>query len=416
MASTSLGLGVLLLVAAAIPGEAAEIIPMYQLSLMGGQYFFSGAKSSLNGNVQGNVAPAVKFSERWTLLPVYSVNFQGTKPVTDPVGSGTLFQQSMDHRLSVAGLYSDPGGRWKFKPSASYKAQFLKETRDEGWGDGLFDYHKAGVGFEVEDVYKDPFSVRIGYDFYYIRFPHFQSLESKSGLDPNGNPLGRETAGANVLDTLNNQFTIAATRPFPYDNPKVSLQATYSVNYQRFADQKLVDLSGQYQSSLRQDTLQSLAVSAAHPRPVSWGGMDFRLSNRFGVGASYNGSNQNNYDASRAQFISDAYSYATFWAGPSWSLAWGPEKAQSWTSLGFTFSRTQYLGRLVQDRTGQYLSEKQKTDRYHLSLGYGYPVAPNFSLRAQANFLWAESNMKYEATYRYTYSTANYLVGFSYDY
>ncbi|MBI5203006.1 MAG: hypothetical protein HY925_15550, partial [Elusimicrobia bacterium] len=109
---------------------------MYQLSLLGGQYFFAGNKSSVNGNAVGNISPAMKFNDRWTLLPTYSVEYQGTKPVTDPVGSGTLFQQRMDHRVAVSGLYSDPGGRWKFKQTASYKREFMKETRDEAWGRG----------------------------------------------------------------------------------------------------------------------------------------------------------------------------------------------------------------------------------------------------------------------------------------
>ncbi len=400
----------------AVNAGAAEYIPMYQLSLLGGQYFFGGGKSSLNGNAVGNVSPAVKFNDHWTLLPTYAVEYQGTKPVTDPVGSGTLFQQRMDHRVSVSGLYSDPGGRWRVKQSASYKREFMKETRDEAWGRGLFDYHKAGVGFEVEDVYKDPFSIRLGYDFYYIKFPYFQSLESKAGVDPSGNRLGRETAGSNVLDTINNQFSLAVSRPFPYNDPKVALSANYNVNFQRFIDQNLVNRAGQFQSSRRQDITQNLGLSVVRPMNVSIFGGPYRLSNRFGVGASYNGSNQNSFDAGRAKFIPDAYSYASYYVGPSWNLGWGPERMPAWVSLGFTYSRIQYLGRLAQDGGGIYLTDKQSTDRYHLSLGYGYPIAPNFSLKASANFLWAASNQKFETTYKYTYSTANYLLGFSYDY
>lgn len=400
----------------AVNAGAVEYIPMYQLSLLGGQYFFAGTKSSVNGNANGSVSPAVKFNDRWTLLPTYSVDYQGTKPVTDPVGSGTLFQQRMDHRVAVSGLYSAPGGRWRFKQTGSYKREFMKETRDEAWGRGLFDYHKVGVGFEVEDVYKDPFSVRLGYDFYYIKFPYFKSLESQAGVDPNGNPLGRETAGAEVLDTVNNQFSVAVSRPFPYNDPKVALAANYSVNLQRFMDQKLVNRAGQFQSSLRQDVSQNVGVSVLRPMSVSLFGDSYRLGNRFGVGASYNGSNQNTFDPGRAKFVPDAYSYSSFYAGPSWNLSWGSDKQPTWVSLGFTYSRLQYLGRLVQDGNGAYQDQTQATDRYHLALGYGYPIAPNFSLKASANFLWANSNQKFETTYKYTYSTANYLLGFSYDY
>ena len=66
---------------------------------------------------------------------------------------------------------------------------------------------------EAENVYKEPFSYRMGYDVFYTRFPNFKSLESKSGVDPAGLPLGRETAGVRTLDTINQQVSFSLTRP-----------------------------------------------------------------------------------------------------------------------------------------------------------------------------------------------------------
>jgi len=51
-----------------------------------------------------------------------------------------------------------------------------------------------------------------------------------------------------------------------------------------------------------------------------------------------------------------------------------------------------------------------------VGLNYAYPIAPRFRLLAQANFLWQTSNMKFEKTYKYNYSTANYLFGVTFDY
>lgn len=392
--------------------EAVEYMPIYSASLMGGQYFFSGTKSNLAGNVTGNVTPVVKFNERWSLLPTYNFAYQGTKSVTDPVGSGTLFQQMMSHRASFTGLYTPKDSDWKLKPSMSYKKEFLKETRDEDWGKGLFDYQKFGVGFEAENVYKEPFSWRVGVDSYYVQFPNYQSLESKSGVDPSGNPLGRETAGTKVLDTWNHQLSLSASRPFPYNEPKVSLQASYSVLMQMFADQPVINKTGQPTAANRRDMIHSLGLSAAYPKVM--GG--YRVSSRLGLGMSMNDSNQNTFDATRAQYVDDSYSYMGFSAGPSVAVGWGPEKRMSWASAGFTYSKTNYKGRLAQDGSGAYLSEKQWADRYVMTLAYAHPVAPNLSLKLQTNFLWAESNMAYERSYRYTYRTANYLMGFTYDY
>jgi len=296
----------------------------------------------------------------------------------------------------------------------SYRYDFLKETRDETWGKGLFDFQKMGVSFEGEKVYRDPFSVRLAYDFYYVNFPHFVSLESKSGTDPNGNPLGRETAGAHVLDTLNNQVTLTATRPYPYEDPEVSLQGSYSFLWQRFPDQPLVDQAGQYLSANRQDFNQTLSFSVVYPRSLA----DdlYRLTSSAQLGFSHNGSNQNTYDAGQLQYVSDSYSYYSFFFGPSFNLSWGDKKQPQTAGLSFLWYRTQYAGRLTQDPNGLYNDQYQYQDRYLLTTAYSYPIAEHFRLTANANFLWATSNMSYEKTYQYKYNAVSYLFGFAYDY
>lgn len=401
----------------ALQGFALEYIPIYSLSLMGGQYFFSQDRSNFNGNVSAHAAPVMKFDEEWSLLPLYRGNYQGTKSVMDSVGSGTLFQQQMDHRISLAGLYTPVETTWKFKPSLNYKYSLLKETRDESWGGGLFNYETLGVGLEAEKVYRDPFSFRAAYDFYYIHFPNYQSLESKAGVDPNGNPLGREAAGTQVLDTFNQQFNLSVSLPVPYEDPKMSLQTSYRFLWQTFPDQPLINSQGQPNGHVpynRQDFTNNLNLSLSYPRPLFGG--KARMSSAFSTGLAYNGSNQNTFDAGQNKYVADAYSYWSVSAGPSVSVSWGDEKKPSTASLGVTWSRQNYLGRLVQNAAGQYGTDKQHQDRYLVSLGYAYPIAVNFRMVAQTNMLWAKSNMTYEKTYRYSYSTANYLLGFSYDY
>lgn len=396
--------------------NAVEIVPVYKASVMGGQYFLFGSKASLSGNAAALVAPVLTFSERWSLIPMYSGNYQGTKGVGDGVGSGTLFQQRMDHRASFTGLYSPRGSTWKIKPSTSYKRQFLKETLDETWGQGLFDFEKIAGGIEAENVYQDPFSYRIGFDFYRIRFPNFQSLEADAGTDPQGNPLGRENSSKNVLNTYNCQLSMSALRPFPYEDPKVSLSASFSSMYERFIDQRLVNVQGQYMNKQRRDFLQTMSLGLTYPRPVKIFGGDYRLSSSFGVSGSYNGSNQNTYDAAFTKFVYNSYSYYSWGAGPSLALAWGDNKNPAYANFSFNYTSTQYVDRLAQDPAGLYSGGNQWQDRYTINLGYSYPIAVGFNLKAQTNILWATSNNAYEKNYLYTYRTANYLMGFTYEY
>jgi hypothetical protein len=391
---------------------AVEHMPVYNVNVMGGQYFFKDQRSSLSGNVQALAAPILKFNDSWSLIPTISSNYQGTKGVGDGVGSGTLYQQQMDHRLGVSALRSITGTTWKLKPTMSYKRQYLKETRNEDWGKGLFDYEKIAAGFEVENVYKEPFSWRAALDLYRIKFPNYESLESNAGVDPQGNPLGRELASKDVLDTHNVQASFSGSRPFPYDDPKVSLQAGVSSLYQRYPDQRLVNRRGSFDNSMRYDLQQALSASVGIPTKLRGA----RLDTSFGTSFTYNRSNQNTYDASRTTFIEDSYSYYSVGAGPAFTLSWGEVRRPTWASLSFRWNRTLFLGRLAQNADGLYLGEKQYHDRYVATLTYGYPIAPGFNLKVQSNFLWQASNQAYEKTYAYTYRTANYLMGFTWEY
>jgi len=409
----ALALGALLVAA---PARALEYAPIFNASVLGGQYFFQNTRGNVNGNVSVTAAAVIKASQRWSWLPMYVGNYQGTKGVSDAVPAGSLYQQEADQRASLTGLYSVAGTSWKLKPSASYKYEFLKQTRDESWGHGLFDFEKIATGFEAEKTYREPFSYRFGLDIYRIRFPQYRSLESQSPLDPLGNPLNRTGFNRNVLDTYNFQLTASGSRPFPYDDPVVSLQGTYSLLYQHYIDQSLVDVRGQIESAGRRDFLQTLNGAVGYPRSFRLFDRDWRLDSRLGLSFAYNGSNQNYYDANTAQFFSDAYSYTSYSAGPGFALAWGDVKRPTTVSTSFVYTRLNYVGRQAQDGSGVYTGRKLGQDLYVTGLSGSYPISPGFFLKAQANFLWARSNNTYEKTYAYNYRSANYLMGFTYEY
>lgn len=396
--------------------RALEVVPVFNATLMGGQYIFKGDRSNLGLDAAVLAAPVLRKSDQWSFVPIYAGNYQGTKGVNDGVAAGTLFQQEMDHRVSLTAIDSVPGTNWKLKPSLSYKREFLEETRDETWGHGLFDYEKIGLGAEAENVYKDPFSYRFGLDVFRIRFPNFQSLESTSGTDPLGNPLHRENAGTDVLDTYNYQLSASGAVPYPFDDPKVSLSGGYSILYQDYHNETLVDSRGQLGTATRKDFLQTWNASLGYPKPVTLFGEDCRLDSSFGVNFALNMSNQNTFDAAQTQFIADSYSYADVGAGPSATLAWGDKKRPAAVAGSLRYDRTIYFGRQAQDGSGLYTGSRLVQDHYGLGLDYRYPIAPQFYLKAQANVLFVRSNNHFETTYSYNYTTENYLLGFTYEY
>lgn len=400
----------------ALPASAVEWTPVISGSLSGGQYFFQGQRGSLGGNAALNAAGLAKLGERWSVMPMYAGSYRGTKGVDAGVGSGTLFQQQMDHTASVTGIRKIEDTTWRLKPSAGYKREFLKETRNETWGKGLFDYEKISLGLEAENMYKEPFTWRAALDVYRVRFPNYESLESNSGVDPFGNPLGRELASKHVLDTYNWQATVSGSRPWPYDDPSLVLTGSYSVLYKDFLDQRIVANTGQFERSGRKDLFQSAGGSVGRPIPMRVFGDEGRLDLNFGLNLSYNRSNQNTFDATFAQFVPDSYSYWTVGGGPGATLSWGDKKAPVWTSASLRWSRQTYLGRLAQDEVGVYGAAKQHHDRYTFTLAYGYPIAPKFTMTFRTNILWASSNHKYQRNYSYAYRAMNYLIGVAYEY
>lgn len=406
----------LIAVVMAAPASGAQWTPVFNASLSGGQYFFLKQRGSLGGNAEVTAAGVAKLSERWSVMPMYAGSYRGTKGVDAGVGAGTLFQQQMDHGVSVTGIRSLEASTWRLKPSASYKREFLKETRDETWGRGLFDYEKIALGFEAENIYKDPFSWRLGFDVFRVQFPHYESLESRSGVDPFGNPLGRELAPKKVLDTLNWQVSASGSRPWPMADPRYVFQGSYSVLYKSFLDQRLVDASGQFKNEGRRDVLQSFSGSIGRPTSLRLFDQDGRLDLSFAVNFAYNLSNQNTFDATFAKYLEDSYSYWSLGAGPAASLSWGEMKTPSWTSMSLRWSRQTYRGRLAQSGEGVYGSSAQHHDRYVLAMAYGYPIAPQFTMTLRTNFLWATSNHHYQSGYAYDYRAVNYLIGVSYQY
>lgn len=381
--------------------------PNYYASFAGGQYFFAGDEAALSGNFYAAMSPAMKFSDQWSLVPVYTLNYKGTKQVTDLVGGGTLFQQSQDHAAVVKLVYR-PNNRWSFKPSLGFKHEFLKETKDEKWGQGLFDYSKPSVGFEAEYIYKKPFAVRAAYDFYALNFVNYASLESRLGSD-----LSRELVGADVLDSVNHALSFGGSAGFSAWGHPFGLEASYGLTSRAFPEQKIVLNTGLYDAQERADLAHSASVSALTPIAKK---EKFKLSGSVDLGFMFNNSNQNNYDASRAVFNENFYDYAAFSLTPAIRLLMGGSKKETQIVLASTLSRQDYASRRVQEAGGAYLSDAINLRTSIITFSIKRPIEEGFHLTMMGAWGESRSNMEHEKVYRYNYKTANYLFGFSYEY
>jgi hypothetical protein len=402
--------GAILALSGVAKGRAAEVSPIYGLQMLLGQNFYTGQRGSLSGNASALVAPAVKFDENWALLPSLSSSFQGTQQVLDVVGAGTLFQSQWDNRLGVKAMYTPDDSKWRLKPNLTAKYQMLQQTKDESLGSGLFDYYKVGAGFDAEYIYKEPFGLRMGVDFFETRFPNYSSLESQVATSFQGQSLARELVGDHVLDTRSMMVTAAVDGPV---SDRFIVEGSAGLLYQRFPNQHVVSAAGDLVSPLREDVITMLGSSFKMPGELN---SDLRLLGSLDLGLTYESSNQNSYDATQAQFIRFYYNYGELKVGPNVKFLFGPVREATVLSFGATYWHRRYPYRQLQDSSGAYVGGATHMNNWMVNSSVTYPMAPHFSLVFNVQYGRGTSNQTYEQFYKYNYSTTNYLFGFSYDY
>ncbi|MBI4347667.1 MAG: hypothetical protein HY553_12490 [Elusimicrobia bacterium] len=383
--------------------------PVVRAQLLGGQYFFAGEKGALGGNASMSVVPAARVNDAWTVVPVLSSSYEGTKQSVELVGGGTLFQERMEHRAAVRAIYAPSAGRWRVKPSVGYTYTLLNETRDEQWGRGLFDSWRLGAGVEAEYVHREPYSLRAGVDYHFTAFPNYVSLESRAGFDPTGAPLARELAGRRTLD----HHAQSAHAAGSLARGRFLLEARLREQRSSFPDQRLVDGSGALGRVAREDFLTSFSLAARMPPEAN---TDRRLLGSLDLGLSVNASNQSSYDARRARYLPGFYDFVEFRSGLGAQWLLGDPRRPVVASGGLGWARRAYPHRPAQDPTGVYLSSSLRQDLWSASLGLNVPLAPSFSAVGRWEHAWGRSNQGFQQVYTYDYTASNYLFGVSYEY
>jgi len=386
--------------------HAVEIKPVINTQLLGGQYFYNGQDNSFGGDASLVASPYIHLNDQWTVVPLYSGSYQGTKQVADLAGGGTLFQDSQDHRFSTKVIRSLPHDL-KVKVVGSYGLEWLRETKDETWTKGLYDNHRTSGGTELEWDWTKQRIARLTYDYYTIHFPNYQSLESTQ----QGSGLGRELSQPNVLDNQNHMVGLSYETDLPAQGV---LEGHLSYTRRTYGDQNIVLLSGSLDSETRHDNIHSISLEGTWPILMR---SEERLFTTLGYAWSDLQSNQNHYDPGKQNpFNENYYSNIQHTLQNRWTLLLG-DSQNPWTITGNgSLSRQQYANRHTQNALGDYESDVTHVDTAMLGLTFTYPIAQGFRLVVTTDVGWSNANTHYDAIYQYHYHTADYLLGFSYAY
>lgn len=366
------------------------------LSISGGKAYFDGDSSSLNINADVFLSPVITIDEESVIYPIYSGYFNGVQDLKELAGGDVLVRKRMGHSISLK--YVKTRDFNHIKPRISYSMDFVNETKDESWGSGLFDYETISAGVEFEQERPDATYVE-SIDFYNITYPNYSSLISKysSVLDTTTYTELSKNAGKDVLNSRNLRFAFSYN-VFPKN---INLIYSAAVTYRNFYDQSIVNKYGSFKSDKRNDILTELGFSLIK--------VDKKIETGIKLDLAWLSSNQNSYDASRTKYISDYYGYVYAIISPYFKL-----NLKNGGVMGYSFSyeRLNYTGRLAQDIDGNYLSSKIHQNFYVSSFYFKYPIIKDIMARIDYSYQNVDSNMKYEAGYRYNYTSANIMMGF----
>lgn len=400
---------VLALAFAASQAAALEWTPIAGIQALGGVHFFRGDRGSLSGNADAVFAPAIRYNEKWSLLPSVRSTYEGTRRVADVLGTATPLQERMEHKLAFRAVWADPASRWRLKPGLSYKLSFLNETRDEAWGKGLFDERLWTIGGEAEFITREPHSLRASIDWFDASYPNYTSLESQAAFRFAGQPIARELVGDRVLDRSGARLGLAFDMPV---GERVRLDAGLSTVWSSYGEQKVVNDGGQFDADTREDFLTSMSVSARMPH--EWNA-DLSALGSLTLGVGVLASNQNGYDASRGKFLPQFYNYRELSVTPAVKLLIGAPRQPVTVDLALGWRRRSYSNRQAQDEAGVYNGGPLSTTELTWAGTLTYPIVRRFSLVFTLERASASSNQRYERFYRYAYEATSVLAGFRWD-
>ncbi|MEF3280587.1 MAG: hypothetical protein K6357_06445 [Elusimicrobiota bacterium] len=374
--------------------------PSFNLSISGGKYYLDDRSSSLDLNLDAILSPVLSFDENRSLYPTYIGYYRGVQDIEELVGGDVLVRQRMGHSFSLKYVYLKDFNY--IKPRFSYSINYINETKDENWGEGLFDYRTLSFGIEFEQERPNA-SYKEYFDFFSVDYPNYSTLLSKADtvIDTTTYSELSQNAGKDVLNSRNYRAGISYTI-FPKN---LTLTSSLNFTYKDYFDQALVNESGGFDSDKRRDLLTEAGLNLEKSDKKLYMGVSFYFN--------WLKSNQNSYDASRTKYIEDYYSYLSFDITPKITINL---KNKGSFSYFFSYNRLNYLGRLSQDINGDYLSSKIYQNFYINSLAVKYEVSKNLYANASYSYQVVDSNMRYEAGYRYNYKSSNFMFGISWEF
>ncbi|MBI3299309.1 MAG: hypothetical protein HYZ75_14170 [Elusimicrobia bacterium] len=384
---------------------AGAVETLLSARLLGGRHLAEGRQDSLSGSAAAAAAAAVPLGPRWTLFPSLSGSWSGVQSALATPGGATLFSETMEHRVAAKAAFQPARARWRLKPHAGWRGSFLRETKDEGWTDGLFDHHTFDGGLEFERDLRGGAAWALGWAYTRTIFPNYATLESAAPTDIRGRPLARELAGAKVLDSDAQVLTASLRAPL---GGGLRADGRLGLQLRDYPQQRLVRSDGLLASETREDLVTTAEASLRldrEPRP------DLRASGALAVSFEDVVSDQASFDPARARYEPRHYNSAAWSVGPDLAVSWGDPRAPAALSLAARYSWRRWPHRSARDAGGAYTGNGLLQQAWTLAADGRWPLRPGLALVARLERRIARANDHYQAAQRFNHDATSFLFG-----
>lgn len=379
-----------------------------EAELLGGYSEVVGHDGEFSSIDSWLVSPNWKMNDSLYWINVYNGSYNRSAQVVSQEEGGRQTQETQTHSIATS-LKKFINDKWSLRPLFFADWVLVNETRDENFGDGLYDYRQLGGGLESSwETFKSASredNLRLGFRYLRREYPNYRSLLSL--FNPNG------SIETNEKDLDGYKINLSHDTKSKSDW-SWGLEGIFF--FKDYTDKKTIDSNGIRTSDTREDFVEGANVYISHPVQTNF---IFRLDGQFQATQS----NLDFYDThntpgfSDDDFVKDYFDNFTFLVKPSLTYfqKWGEDRNFTVTA-DYTFNALHYTGRKAQNTAGQYQADDQQ-DYTHIFTGkVNVPATPNISWVSFGSYAVGDSNQDFESFYLYNYDLWTAVTGISFKY
>lgn len=393
----------------ALPDETQprRIIPIGNLEILGSYSDIDEGSDLWGFNISGSFAPVVRLNDKNHLIPLYHGAFKRMRQFVAQEEGGRLYNTWQIHNGSLA-LRTKLSDKWSTRLTALGTWNFVKETRDESFSEGLYDYRDFGSSIDTRytNIYPEEERQRSlsgGLQYFRREYPNFRSLIS--------------LATATAPEENEKDFDAIKLSAGFEDNRAEGLrwQLKSSLLLKYFVDKRLIGEDGVLDmDKKRRDYVVEVNLNGAEP--FSAGRWEIGLDNAI----IYNNSNLAFYDSRDTigldddVFTEDYYTYFSAVIYPHITFYHHLTRDKRLAiRLGYSYLLRDYEDRKAQDSDGTYTNNDQQDTEHALHVSTSFPITKSVAWITDFDYTLADSNQNYEAYYRYEYDVYQIQAGIS---